>query len=480
MQTGSVTLASVSDGTGIDGLGTTSIGTEAIAVTGTVYREAVANVAAPAAFITRVGTTEAVSIGVGNAASTDGFSESLLANVLGTSGSLSVSPGTTGDIVAGGTSSLGAMVNIGTAGVVTDGVTLGLYSDGTGIEGLGTTSIGTQTIAVTGTVYREAAASVTTPATFITHVGTAATPSIVIANTAAADGFSENLLANIVAESASITPLATATGDIAAGNTATLGLDIASATAGVISAGVTLDLASDGTGIDGLGTIGIGTETIAVTGTIFNYATAAVAAGGAGTLSGSGNTYTLNLGTVTLGSGLTTATLNLDNIATGVADGLSVASTIAALNGVFVNNGFGNLPTMAAGQASSTMDVSMGSGTAGTFTEVLSFTLSRYGQCRVDQFDADHDRCDRLGRGNVRPGLCPHDRDRYGQWRRHGQQRSASRQRYVDERRSDQRRFGRRQCTGLAGRRHVQSHLAQQYHQHSNDHGAGRPAGGGA
>jgi hypothetical protein len=373
---GGVTLGLLSDGTNVDGLGTIGIGTQTIAVTGTVYREAAASVTAPLSFITRVGDPEAVSIGVANTAAADGYSEQLLANVGGSSGPISVAPPSTGDINAGGSTTLGVTVNTGTAGAIAGGVTLDLFSDGSNVDGLGTIAIGMQTITVAGTVYREAVASLGTIAPIIVHAGQSKSLTLAVTNSAAADGYSEDLIANVIGSSAGITPTTARTGDIVAAGSATVGLNVLSNTAGAFSGQVTLDLLSDGTGIDGLGTADLGDQTVNITGTIYNYATAGITGSGPGVLFGSGDAYTLNLGSVTEGAALDDESLYLTNTATGPADYLMASVAASGGTSNFVDSGMGTLMALGAGQTSSPLDLAMLTGSTGTVSEVLTFTLA--------------------------------------------------------------------------------------------------------
>jgi hypothetical protein len=343
---------------------------------GGVYREASALITAPLAFVARAGGTEALSIGIANTAAADGYSEQLLANVTGASGALTVAPSTTGDINAGGSASLGVAVNTGTAGTLAAHVTLDLISDGTTIDNLGTVDLGTQTVAVTGKIYREAAASAGTLA-IVAHAGQTAAASLLLGNTAAADGYSEDLIGTVIATSAGIAATSATTGDILAGNAGTIGLSFLSATAGTFTGGVTLQLASDGTPIDGLGTVDLGSRTVAVTASVYNYATAAVSQiGSAGTLSGSGNSYTLDLGTVTQAAARTQAVLKLQNIAAGLADSLTGSSAFSGTTSAFINSGFGSFGTIAAGAASGALDISLSTANTGTFSETASFNLA--------------------------------------------------------------------------------------------------------
>jgi hypothetical protein len=98
--------------------------------------------------------------------------------------------------------------------------------------------------------------------------------------------------------------------------------------------------------------------------------------GSVGTLTGSGNSYTLNLGTVTQASARTQAVLDLQNIATGLADSLTGSSGFSGTTSAFVNSGFGAVGTIAAGAASGGLDISLSTANVGTFSETATFALN--------------------------------------------------------------------------------------------------------
>jgi hypothetical protein len=105
-----------------------------------------------------VGDPGTASISVSNTDPMDGYSESLIAALIGASGGIDIdSAGPTGDIVAGGTNSaLAVGFSTAHAGTISGVGTIALTSDGgTGpdsIDGLGTTALGDQTVAVNVTV----------------------------------------------------------------------------------------------------------------------------------------------------------------------------------------------------------------------------------------------------------------------------------------------------------------------------------------
>src|SRR5947209_2974353 len=83
-----------------------------------------------------------------------------------------------------------------------------MRADGTDTSGLGTKGSGTQTVNVSGDVYRLASATSHTPepVTFVNrHVGDAASQVLTLGNNATADGFSENLNASIGGATTGIT-----------------------------------------------------------------------------------------------------------------------------------------------------------------------------------------------------------------------------------------------------------------------------------
>jgi hypothetical protein len=164
VQSGTAALAFVSDaGT----LGVAALPSQDITVAGTVYREAAAALL-PVSEIVHVGDPGTASISVSNTDPTDGYSESLIAALIGTSGNIGIaSGGPTGDIAAGATNTSALAVSFSTAqaGTISGTGTIGLTSDGgTGLDsldGLGQTPLADQTVAVNVTVDNYANAELT-------------------------------------------------------------------------------------------------------------------------------------------------------------------------------------------------------------------------------------------------------------------------------------------------------------------------------
>src|SRR5262249_20127661 len=140
--------------------------------------------------------------------------------------------------------------------------------------------------------------------------------------------FSENLTTSVVTTTGGVTTSGTqgALAAQASGNALTLGFS--TATAGTIAGTVKLDFQSDGTGIDGFAAADLGQQTVAVNATVDNFAKAGLQeVSGGGTWSQSGNSYTLNLGSVAQGAAPGTIKLSALNTATGIADVLGGSFT---------------------------------------------------------------------------------------------------------------------------------------------------------
>ncbi len=322
----------------------------------------------------RIGGTLGTALSITNSAAPP--SEGLDVSVGGSTGS-ATAHGTISLLGTGQTDAADITVGLNTtvAGAQGGSVTLALASDGSATDGQGVTALPGQTVQVTGTVYREASGTVTPPSNVILHVGDGGgtvSEALTDANTAASDGYSENLTGTVVGSSGSVTG-AGSTGEIAAQGTGTgLTAQLSTATAGMKSGTVTVDLQSDGTGIDGFGPTDLGDQAVTVTATVNNYAAAAIEEiSGGGTWSQSGTSYTLNLGTVAQGVSPLAIDLGVLNAAVGPADLLS-GSFVTSGGSAFTLSGFGAFSGLAAGQADTTPMVTIATGTTGTFSETIT------------------------------------------------------------------------------------------------------------
>jgi MYXO-CTERM domain-containing protein len=363
--------------------GTTPLPTEVVTVNVNVYRFAEATVPADVNIgNVHVGDVVLESLAVTNAAAADGFSESLNANVTGATG------GATGAgfvllLAAGETNNTDVVVGIdtSTAGVKSGVVTLSTESDGFGTSELGTTSLGSETVNVTGTVYRYAEATVDTTSSItfgVVHVGDTVEQAVGIRNSAVADGYSESLNASVTGTAGS----ATGSGSfdlLAAGDTNNTGIvvGIDTNTAGSKGGTVTVGFVSDGDGTSGLGQTVLAGATIGVQGLVLNYANPELGkTDGVGSLTKLSETeYALNLGTFFQNSGARQMQLSLFNAVDGPADWLEGSWTINV--GDFDCTGFGDFNDLKARHQIDAL-VRLSSDALGVFAGTL--TLSSTGR----------------------------------------------------------------------------------------------------
>ncbi|MCP4379475.1 MAG: choice-of-anchor D domain-containing protein, partial [bacterium] len=256
---GSATVELVTDGSVT---GTQEVfGTANVTVSGTVYRLADPSIDnSPIAFgnvhVGDIVAAQAVSIT--NNAANDTFSENLNATTDGTTGGV-MSSGSFSGLGPEGTNSTDITVNINSssAGDKSGTATIDFESDGDGINSLGQTTLGSQTVNVSGAVYRYAEASAHSPEPVVlgnVHVGDTSEQALTIGNTAATDGYSESMNASIGAATGD----ATAAGSInllAAGgsDSASLVVGVDTSTAGAKSGTASIGLVSDGSGTSELG-----------------------------------------------------------------------------------------------------------------------------------------------------------------------------------------------------------------------------------
>ena len=291
------------------------------------------------------------------------------------SGAVAVS-GMVSGLAAGATdgADLVATLDTSQAGAVTGALTLTPESDGAG----DLTPLPTAQVAVTGSVYRPATASIA-PVSEILHVGDPGTVALTVANTAMPDGYSEDLVATAAGTTGAISASGS-TGEIAAGSSGGLQASVSTTTAGEITGTVALSLASDGgTGpgsVDGLGQLALPPVSARVDVTVDNYAQATLVATGATLTAGvTPGSYVLDLGTVDAGAAPVTVDLDTLNSAAGPADALSGAYTLSG-DPQFANSGFTAFAGDAAGASDAGGAITLDTAQAGTFSETLVLSAS--------------------------------------------------------------------------------------------------------
>ena len=314
-----------------------------MAVTGAVFRLAEGAASPdPIQFYARVGDTVGQNLTIENTAVADGYSENLDASA-SASGNASVTGGPVVALAAGSSdsSTLSVSADTATAGVFNGQVDVAYESNGQAF-GLGdNVDVGGQQVEVNTSVYAEAVASVTPAVDFGTvRVGTAALSSIDVANTgtgALVDDLRET--SRTVDAPFSVAALG---GDVAAGDSTTLGVGMDTSVAGVFSGAASLGFASHN---DHLSDVDLGSQTIAFTGTVNNLAEAAFVdvpdPGGDAVLSGAGNAFLLDFGTIfsdDLGA-MFEDVLGVQNTATGPADLLAGSFSSLGSCAIFCLNG---------------------------------------------------------------------------------------------------------------------------------------------
>jgi hypothetical protein len=204
-RSGSATVALVSDGTGTSGLGLLGLPGSPVAVTGTAFNLA-AGAATPAPVVVpnqRLGGvgggSASVALNIANTAPAGAFSEALNASFAALAGDAVGNGGSVLNLAAGASNGSAMTVTVDNtqAGARSGSVTLAFASDGTGPNGnsgLAAVNLGTQTLGVSGNVYRLAQASAVTPNVVnlgSVRAGTLLSQALTLSNLAAADGFSE-------------------------------------------------------------------------------------------------------------------------------------------------------------------------------------------------------------------------------------------------------------------------------------------------
>ncbi len=382
-KSGTATIALDSNGLGTSGLGITNLASQTVNVSGAVYRLAdpTLNTGAVtlAARVGDVSPTAALSI---TNTSPDIYTEGL---------KVSSNAAPTGFNASGAISNLGAGqtdagsihvgLNTSTAGTFTGNLTTNYTSTGAGTDGAADLSIGSKDTALTGKVYQTAVANVaTTDVNFgIVHVGDVVGQALNVTNTAPVVGLNDTLKGNIggatgpFTASGSFANLAAQTSD----NTS-LVVGLNTSTAGVFNNGsATVSLASHNADMADLALSSVG---VTLEGTVNNYAKPDFSlVSGAGSLTGSGTVFNLNLGNLAANSGSINLLLSMLNDQTGPTDLIKGNYTTNG-NNFFGLAGFNSFTGLGAGQGESGLQVAFNTDTLGTglFNETVFMNVTDY------------------------------------------------------------------------------------------------------
>jgi autotransporter-associated beta strand protein len=363
--TGSATLALVSQSPSAPD---TAVATTPIALRATLYDLAAPSFGAAPVLAARVGDTAPIgSVTLADGTGADPYQESLDYSVMSVVGPQTLGGASSQGTIASGTSATFATsIGTGTAGQFSTTIGFGLTSTGTGTSGLADTALPSQSITLTSDIYATAVAQLPTSLSTIVHVGDVGAQILLpVANVATGD-----LTDILTGGFASVTGSFIGSGSlsVAAGSSGDLSLGIDTSVAGTQNGTATLSLVSHD---PALSDIPVASDPIAISATVDNYAAPVLEAlGGVGTLSGSGTTYTLDLGTL-----LTSESFDLGvlNAAIGPADALSGSFSITG-DPAFSNAGFSSFTTMAAGQAQTGLQVSLGINQSGTLSETITLS----------------------------------------------------------------------------------------------------------
>jgi len=386
VNTGSVVLGLASNGTGTSELTTLALADQSVGTQITGYRLAGAQINNAGAFSfgnVHVGDTVEQSLSITNTAVADNYSERLDAGFGGTSDGRITTSGGLSLLGAGETNSTSMVIGVNTAasGIVNGTATVNFVSNGAGTSDLGITGLGSQDVAVSasisGNVYNYAEATINTAQPIDygnVRIGTSVTPTTLsITNSAPDDGFSESLNA----AAGTTTGGATASGAfnlLAAGqtNTSNIAVGLDTSVVGNRSGQATIDFVSDGAGTSDLGQTSLPSQTVQVVGNVYRLADPTV------------NTSSITMA-ARLGDASPAASVSISNSSADVyTEGLN--ASIGTTSSGFTANG--DISNLAAGQTdASSLQVGLGTTTAGTFTGSATLALVSTGEGTTGESD---------------------------------------------------------------------------------------------
>jgi len=318
-----------------------NVGPATLNLQGNVYQIAVAAAQPPSITLAAErlggpGSTAAFTI-ANVAPNTPGFTETLSATA-STATPFTLNGGTsvtTPNLVAGGA---GQNVTVGlgggTSGAFSGTITIANTSIPVAGSGFDPLPLASQSISVNGKVYAPAVASLsgTTVNFGVARQGTSGVTGGVTLTNTATGALTDSLNTSVGATPGNITNTATP-GPLGSNASGSIAFALNTATPGQIAGAATLGFTS--TDPD-LAPLALGSQSLTFTGTVTQLAVADILkASGTGSLSGSGAAYTLNLGSLTAGSGTVSADL-------GVLNAIPDSSYAELLGGSFAGGTMGH------------------------------------------------------------------------------------------------------------------------------------------
>ena len=320
----------------------------------------------------RVGGTDAGVLTIANVAPTGAFTERLNASFGALTGAALANGGSVSQLLPGSSnnSAMQVSLNGATAGAKTGTAQINFASDGAGTSVLGITSLAPQIVTVNGSFFNAAVGAATpTPVALANQrVGGSGSQTLTVSNNAAAGRFSEALNAGFGANTGTATNGGGSINNLVAGgsNNTSMGVGVNTASAGAKSGTVTLAFQTDGTGTNGnsgLAAIGAGSQTINVSGNVYQLA--------AGQL----NSAPLNFGTVQVGQSVSQV-LSITNTAVGpvgFVEDLNARFGASSGTGAAQISGSGGVTALVAGATnSSALNVNVNTGSAGTINGAIA------------------------------------------------------------------------------------------------------------
>ena len=365
-----------SDGTGTSGLGITALPTQVInldgLVTGKVGNLAQAGAATPNPVNlgnVRVGAaapSQALSITNTASAPAEGLNASIATATPGltaTGSFTSLAPQATNN------TSLVVSMNTATAGSRNGTATITQASDGSFNNGT-QTPLGTQTIDVTGGVFRLANPVVNTPSpiTLAARVGGVGPSANISVTNSSPDQFTEGLNVTRGSTPSGFTSAGSVSNLIAGGNSNAIQVTLNTATAGSFTGNQALSFVSTGAGTTGAPDVGVGSANVGLNGKVYTPAQAQV------------NTATpINLGIVHVGDAVPQAAVSVTNSAPVTALNDTLRMAFASATGPFTGSGNLGANGLAAGSTDATsLRVAMSTLTAGIFSGSATFSAASH------------------------------------------------------------------------------------------------------
>ena len=391
---GSATVSLVSDASNIGNCAPNcqlSLPSQTVNVSGAVYR--LANPLLNTGSVTvaaRVGDAVAAnqSVSISNA-SPDIYTEGLRVSIVGASGNAQGNGGSITNLAAQGTNSSSLQVGLNStavAGVTNGTVSLGFVSTGDGTTGAPDLALGTGLVTVTGKVYTPAVAQIgATAINFgIVHVGDSVAPvALNVSNIAPTTALNDTLRASFGTVSGPFSGTGSIAGLVAGGTDGAsmrVGLDTSSA--GIFDGSGSISLASHN---DDMADLVLSPASLNLSAQVNNYANPVfVKTAGAGSLSGSGDTFTLDLGDLFLGSGLTTTSLGVLNDVFGPADLVEGTFELSGVND-FALSGFGPFTGLGAGDLFAGLLASFAATSLGSFDDTIVLSALAYNASGYEQ-----------------------------------------------------------------------------------------------